>query len=110
MRTIGDAIREEHPHLLVPRGMCQYCGIRTAKVGSLCCACDDDADAPERRGEHEMNKVTALEVVEMSTGKVVETVKLQPHNNPDKVTAGMLRNMDTERYFVREVKKSGARQ
>lgn len=46
-------------------------------------------------------KVVALEVVDMETGEVVTTVPLNG-NNPDRVTAGMLRNMNTDRYCVRE--------
>ena len=48
-------------------------------------------------------RVVALEVVSIETSKVVETIPLQPGRDPDRVTAGLLRNMDTDRYFVREV-------
>lgn len=43
-----------------------------------------------------------LEVVELATGKVVHTVTVGPGKDADKVTMGMLRNMDLERFSVRE--------
>jgi len=48
-------------------------------------------------------KVVALEVVEIETGKVVETVEVydKPERMIDRVEMGMLRNMDLDRYFVR---------
>lgn len=49
--------------------------------------------------------VVALEVVEIETGRVVHTVPLrQPadERHIDRVIGGMLINMDTERFFVRE--------
>lgn len=51
----------------------------------------------------EAKKVVALEVVEIGTGKVVETVDVhdKPERMIDRVEMGMLRNMDLDRYSVR---------
>jgi hypothetical protein len=46
--------------------------------------------------------VVALEVVSVETGKVVHTVQVG-NADPEKVLRSMLRNMDRERFFVREV-------
>ena len=43
-----------------------------------------------------------IEVVELATGKVIHTVEVGPGKNVDKVVMGMLRNMDLDRYSVRE--------
>lgn len=48
-------------------------------------------------------RVTALEVVKMDTGEVVKTIPIQPGNNPEKVLRGLLRNINTDAYLVREV-------
>jgi hypothetical protein len=55
-----------------------------------------------RHGGSTMAIVVALEVVCMESGKVVHTVPIRSAD-PEKVLRGMLRNMDRERYFVREV-------
>lgn len=46
-----------------------------------------------------------LEVVEMDTDKVVHVVPLKATDDRyvERVMSGLLRNMDTDRYFVREV-------
>jgi hypothetical protein len=46
--------------------------------------------------------VAVLEVVSVKTGKVIHTVWVGSAD-PEKVLRGMLRNMDRERFFVREV-------
>ena len=47
---------------------------------------------------------TRLEVVELTTGAVVHTVSVAGKSEPqiEKALMGMLRNMDTERFAVRE--------
>lgn len=50
-------------------------------------------------------KVVALEVVNMDTNEVVHTVQIKGAD-PEKALRGMLRNMDRERYFVREVEET----
>jgi hypothetical protein len=49
-------------------------------------------------------KAVALEVVSLETGEVVRTIPLQHSDERyvNKVTMGLLRNMDLERYSVRE--------
>lgn len=44
--------------------------------------------------------MTKIEVVEIETGKVVHELLTQ--RDPDRVMAGMLINMDTDKFFVRE--------
>jgi hypothetical protein len=45
-----------------------------------------------------------LEVVEIESGNVVHTTNATKQAEfVDRVVAGMLRNMDTERFFIREV-------
>jgi hypothetical protein len=46
--------------------------------------------------------IVALEVVCVESGKAVHTVQIGGAD-PEKVLRGMLRNMDRERFFVREV-------
>lgn len=47
--TMADAIRAEgKAHLLVPRAMCGYCGIRSQQVGDLCCYCAEDEESREQ--------------------------------------------------------------
>jgi len=46
-------------------------------------------------------KPVFLDVIEFSTGEVVHTVKTT-RGKQDKVEAGLLRNMDLERFTVRE--------
>lgn len=46
MTSMLDAICRDRPHLLTPKPMCSHCGVRRAKVGVLCCTCDED---PEER-------------------------------------------------------------
>lgn len=49
MKTMADAIREEGKgYLLGPYFPCGFCGIRTAKVGDLCCFCAEDEDSREQ--------------------------------------------------------------
>lgn len=52
------------------------------------------------------SNVSKLEIVEWATGEVVETVNVDgmPDRMVERVTAGMLTNMDRERFGVREVK------
>ncbi len=55
-----------------------------------------------------MMKIKAVEIVEMSTDKVIDTIDLNPpvdedSSRLDRVIGGLLINMDTDRYFVREV-------
>lgn len=50
-----------------------------------------------------MTAVTALEVVALASGETVHRIDLRPGIDPDRVTAGLLRNMDTDHYAVREV-------
>lgn len=45
---------------------------------------------------------TTLEVVELATGKVVHTVEVGPGKDVDKVSMGLLRRMDLDRFSVRE--------
>jgi hypothetical protein len=46
---MAQAMREEgRGHLLQPPRPCGFCGIRTAQVGDLCCACNDDDEACEQ--------------------------------------------------------------
>lgn len=51
-------------------------------------------------------EVVALEVVELETGKVIETVDVhgKPERMIDRVEMGMLRNMDLDRFSVRRKK------
>jgi hypothetical protein len=44
--------------------------------------------------------IVALEVVSLESGEVVSAVNIRPGNDPERV---MLRNMDTDRFCVREV-------
>lgn len=59
-------------------------------------------------------KTIALEVVELATGEVIHTVPLTGDKSErfiEKVMMGMLRNMDTERFAVREklkIQKGGS--
>ena len=53
-------------------------------------------------------KVKAIEVVEMTTSKVIDTIPINPPVEDDsrrleQVMGGLLINMDTDRYFAREV-------
>ncbi len=49
-------------------------------------------------------KVKAIEVVEMSTNEVVDTIVIDPpREDVERTLRGLLRNMDTDRYFVRGV-------
>lgn len=50
MTSMLDAIRRDRPHLLTPKPMCEHCCVRRAKVGVLCCTCDDD---PEEKAAFE---------------------------------------------------------
>lgn len=86
-----------------------------------CGACETDHQTRARvaREEKMMAKAatkrmtTAFEVVETATQKVVHTVKVDPPAEPEssrvlRIEAGMLRNMDRDRFFVREVKTAQA--
>jgi len=58
------------------------------------------------RGEKQMSekKTKALEVVEIKTGKTVRTIPVSGTERMiERTLMGLLRNMDTERFFVREV-------
>ena len=46
--------------------------------------------------------VTVLEVVELATGTVVHTVEVGPGKDVTKVEMGLMRNMDLDRFSVRE--------
>lgn len=48
-----------------------------------------------------------IEVVEIASGKVVHTIKLGQTSERyvERVLAGLLRNLDTERFFAREILK-----
>ena len=53
-------------------------------------------------------KIKAIEVVEMTTDKVIHTITINPPTEEDsrrleQVMSGLLMNMDTDRYFAREV-------
>ena len=49
-------------------------------------------------------KVKAIEVVEMATNEVIDTIEINPpREDVDRVMGGLLINMDTDRYFAREV-------
>ncbi len=53
-------------------------------------------------------KIKAIEVVEMTTNEVIDTIDLNPPIEDDssrleRVIGGLLINMDTDLYFVREV-------
>ncbi len=49
-------------------------------------------------------KIKALEVVKHATNKVVATIKINPPRvNVERTMMGLLRNMNTDDYFVREV-------
>ena len=53
-------------------------------------------------------KIKALEIIEMTTDEVVDTIDLNPPVEDDsrrleQVMSGLLINMDTDRYLVREV-------
>ena len=49
-------------------------------------------------------KIKAIEVVEISTNEVIDTIEINPpRKNVEKTLMGLLRNMDTDRYFAREV-------
>lgn len=53
-------------------------------------------------------EVQALEVVHAETGRVAQRVDLYGHERRserfiERMTRGMLRNLDTDRYYVREV-------
>ena len=51
-----------------------------------------------------MKKSTFLEVVEIGTGKVVHTVNITSRvYSAERIIAGMLRNLDQDAHFVREV-------
>ena len=56
--------------------------------------------------EKTMNKQKrALEVVEIATGKVVHSVQVSGSDRQvEKVERGLLRNMDTDKFFVRDTK------
>lgn len=44
MTSMLDAIRRDRPHILTPKPMCEHCGVRRAKVGVLCCTCEEDPE------------------------------------------------------------------
>jgi len=49
-------------------------------------------------------KIKALEVVEISSDKVVDTIEIKPpREDVERTMMGLLRNMNTEAFFVREV-------
>ncbi len=53
-------------------------------------------------------KIKAIEVVEMVTNEVIDTIAINPPREDDspyleRVMGGLLINMDTDRYFAREV-------
>lgn len=54
--------------------------------------------------ENPKNVVSALEVVEIETSKVVHTVDVrgQSDRGIERIMRGMLINMDRDRFFVRE--------
>lgn len=48
-------------------------------------------------------KQRVLEVVEIATGEVVKSIPVSGgERRIEKVTMGLLRNMDTDRFFVRD--------
>lgn len=61
--------------------------------------------APKSGREENMGeqKQRALEVVNIATGEVVKSIPVSgSERHVEKVTMGLLRNMDTDRFFVRD--------
>ncbi len=49
-------------------------------------------------------KIKAIEVVDMSTDEVVDTITIDPpREDVERTLIGLLMNMNTDRFFAREV-------
>ncbi len=49
-------------------------------------------------------KVKAIEVVALDTNEVISTIDISPpREDVERTLMGLLRNMDTDRYYAREV-------
>ncbi len=54
-----------------------------------------------------MMKIRAIEVVEISSDKVVDIIEINPpREDVERTLMGLLRNMNTEAFFVREVEEA----